>query len=96
MIALSTTSITAMEIVSAASATGIAAPSASPLRSNGTIVSEYPKKNASTTASAIVCQLPHPSAVPMIIPSTSPIAQPVRQCAVAERATRFSDRVPAP
>jgi hypothetical protein len=27
----------------------------------------------------------------MIIPSTSPIAQPVRQCTVAESATRFSE-----
>ena len=31
----------------------------------------------------------------MIIPSTSPIAQPVRQCAVAEKARRLSDS-PAP
>ena len=40
MIALSTISITAIEIVSEASASGIAAPSASPARSSGSIVSE--------------------------------------------------------
>ena len=40
MIALSTISITAIEIVSEASASGMAAASASPLRSSGNIVSE--------------------------------------------------------
>ncbi len=40
MIALSTISMIAIEIVSAARATGIAAPSAIPLRRSGSIVSE--------------------------------------------------------
>ena len=40
MIALSTISMIVIEIVSAASATGIAAPRASPPRTSGTIVSE--------------------------------------------------------
>src|ERR687896_1313099 len=34
-----------------------------------------------------------PSAVPMITPSTSPIAQPVRQCTVALKASALSDWV---
>ena len=52
-------------------------------------MSEYPKTNASATASTIVARLLQPSAVPIATPSTSPIAQPVRQCAVALSATRL-------
>jgi hypothetical protein len=34
---------------------------------------------------------PHPKAVAITIPRTSPIAQPVRQWVVALKAERFSD-----
>ena len=91
MIRLSTTSMIVIEIVSAASASGIAVDRAMPDRNKGTIVKEYPKKNASTTARTTVSGSPQPRAVPMIIPSTSPIAQPVRQWTVAESATAFTD-----
>src|SRR3954447_24955945 len=37
-------------------------------------------------ASAIWARLPQPSAVAMAMPRTSPMAQPVRQCRVAEAA----------
>src|SRR3712207_5686033 len=39
----------------------------------------------------MVATLPHPSAVPITIPKTSPMAHPVRQCAVALKATLFSE-----
>src|SRR4028118_208739 len=39
----------------------------------------------------MVATLPHPSAVPITIPRTSPMAQPVRQCAVALKAILFSE-----
>ena len=47
---------------------------------------------ASTIESAIVLQFPSPDAVPMTMPATSPIEQPVRQCSVALNASRFNDR----
>ena len=69
----------------------------SPARTSGSIVSEYPKTNARTTESAIVAGLPSPAAVPITIPSTSPIAHPVRQWSVASAATRLSEAaVPLP
>src|SRR5215208_4204402 len=39
----------------------------------------------------MVATLLHPSAVPITIPSTSPMAHPVRQCSVAEKAVRLSE-----
>src|SRR5687767_7278397 len=39
----------------------------------------------------MVATLLQPRAVPMTIPNTSPMAQPVRQCAVALKANLFSD-----
>src|SRR5215210_700163 len=39
----------------------------------------------------MVPTLPHPSVVPITIPSTSPIAQPVRQCPVALNASLFKE-----
>ena len=39
----------------------------------------------------MVATLPHPSVVPITIPKTSPMAHPVRQCAVALKATLFSE-----
>ena len=39
-------------------------------------------------------RFPQPSAVPMTKPSTSPMAQPVRQCVVALAASRLSDFPP--
>jgi hypothetical protein len=92
MIALSTISMIPMLIVSEASAIGITAASASPARSSGRLVSEYPKRKASATASATVPQSENPSAVPITIPAISPIAHPVRQCSVALSATTSSSR----
>src|SRR5919202_2738021 len=42
-------------------------------------------------ASAIEATSPQPKAVASTIPSTSPMAQPVRQCTVALNAARFSE-----
>src|SRR5919106_1925281 len=42
----------------------------------------------------MVAMSDQPSAVPMIMPSTSPMAQPVRQCTVALKASALSDWVP--
>src|ERR687898_2599917 len=39
----------------------------------------------------MVATVLHPRAVPITIPSTSPMAHPVRQCAVAEKAIRLSE-----
>src|ERR687898_31162 len=39
----------------------------------------------------MVATLLHPSAVPITIPSTSPMAHPVKQCSVAEKAVRLSE-----
>lgn len=79
MIALSTTSIRPIESVSDAIASEAAVFSDNPDLNRGKSVSEYPKRKAKNTESATVDQLPHPSAVPMIIPRTSPMAQPDRQ-----------------
>ena len=75
--------MTAIEAVSAASATFSAVRRSNPDRSMLRTVSAYPNTNASTTASTTVARLCRPSQVPMTIPRTSPIAQPVRQCSVA-------------
>jgi hypothetical protein len=45
---------------------------------------------ASTMAGAMVAKVPHPSAVPITMPKTSPMAHPVRQCRVALKAVRLS------
>src|SRR5712691_2476639 len=47
------------------------------------------KKNAKPIARTIETRFPQPAIVAIAIPSTSPIAQPVRQCVVAETAARF-------
>src|ERR687895_111103 len=39
----------------------------------------------------MVATAPHPRSVPITNPSTSPMAQPVKQCAVALKASLFSD-----
>lgn len=80
---LSISSITAMDSVSAASATRKAVRKSTPARSTPRRVSEYPKKKASTIASTVVARFPQPNAVPITMPSTSPMAHPVRQCRVA-------------
>ena len=92
MIALSTIPMILIEIVSEASASGITALSAIPERSSGQARQQCSRTtNASTIESAIVARSDQPSAVPMIMPSTSPIAQPVRQWTVALNASAFSD-----
>ena len=95
MLRLSTISMIAIDTVSAASAMRAAARTASPPRTNGIMVKMYPDTNARAIASAIVWRLLQPSAVPITMPSTSPMAQPVRQCSVAVSAVRSSD-APAP
>jgi hypothetical protein len=79
IIRLSTISITVMESVSEANASGIAVARATCALKRGSIVSGYPKKKARTTAKAMEAKLPYPRASAMISPSTSPMAQPVRQ-----------------
>ena len=78
-LALSTSSITAIETVSAASATPSACRNGTPAASTGRIASVYPKKKASTIEIAMLPALCQPSAVLITMPRTSPIAQPVRQ-----------------
>jgi len=39
----------------------------------------------------MVATFPHPNTVPIIIPSTSPMEHPVRQCSVAENAILLSE-----
>lgn len=39
----------------------------------------------------MVAKSPHPKAVPITMPNTSPIAHPVRQCAVALNAVLLSE-----
>src|SRR5204863_8488505 len=69
-----------------ARAIGMTTPSARPARSSGRLVSPYPNTKASAIDSATVPALWNPAAVPIAMPATSPIAQPVRQCSVAETA----------
>jgi hypothetical protein len=88
MKALSMTSMVAIEMVSAANAMPTARRSATPDLRTGIMVSEYPNTKASTTANATLGQLPHFHHVARTIPRTSPIAQPVRQCSVADTAIR--------
>jgi hypothetical protein len=93
MIRLSTISITVIEKVSEASASGNTAASTSPERRSGSIVKEYPNRKAKRIARTIVNVLLSPAAVPIAKPITSPIAQPVRQWAVAEVTVRLRDVV---
>jgi hypothetical protein len=91
MMALSTTSMIVIEAVSAANASLSTARVASPEASSGRMVRAYPKKKASTTERATVAALLQTSAVPITMPRTSPMAQPVRQWTVAAKASRLSD-----
>ena len=76
---LSTTSIVAIESVSAANTTERAAKKATPVRSNGSVDKLNPNTKANAIEIRIVKPLPSPSAVPSTKPVTSPIAQPVKQ-----------------
>jgi hypothetical protein len=60
-----------------------------PARNNGSDVSAYPKRNARPTARAIEPASPQSSAVAIVIPTTSPMRQPVRQWFVALAASRL-------
>ena len=91
MIALSTSSIVAIENVSEASAIGMTAASARPgaqQRQAGQPVAEEERQRDRQDDRAAVFE--KPSAVPIAMPRISPIAQPVRQCSVAEMATAVS------
>src|SRR6266576_5056072 len=55
----------------------------------GCTVRAYPKMNARTIASTICTALPQPKIVATAMPRTSPMAQPIRQCVVAESAARL-------
>src|SRR5262245_17632192 len=83
---LSTISITVIESVSEAKAMPAALLNGIPPATSGQSVIEYPKRNASTTDRVTVAALLQPNATPVTMPSTSPIAQPVRQWSVAETA----------
>ena len=83
MNALSTISITAIDSVSAASATAIAARNATPARSTGAHRERVAEQERQRDRQDHGRPRGQPSAVPMTMPSTSPIAQPVRQCSVA-------------
>jgi hypothetical protein len=80
-----------METESAASAIGTIVASERPARISGIDVSVYPKRNAYATASAMEATLPHPRAVAITKPVTSPITHPVRQWFVALAASRFRE-----
>ena len=73
-----------IDSVSDAIASRPAGRNAIPLASSGRIVSAYPKTKASAIASSTEGRSSHPSAVAMTRPSTSPMAQPVRQWIVAD------------
>jgi len=88
---LSMISITAMERESAAKASLIAFPNAIPPRSKGIMVREYPNRKARTIEIAIVMESDRLITDPRTIPRTSPMEQPVRQCTVALKATRFRE-----
>lgn len=79
MMRLSTTSMSAMDAVSEANASDAALRKPRPWRTSGSIVRAYPKMKASTTESATVAQFRRPKETPTTIPSTSPIAHPVKQ-----------------
>jgi hypothetical protein len=81
--ALSTISMTTIEIVSAANAIRSASRMTMPDPSTDRTVSPYPKTNARATASAIDGTSCQPSWVAITSPRTSPIPQPVRQWTVA-------------
>jgi len=83
MTALSTTSIVAIDSVSAARTTPSAPKKPSPPLMSGSVERVYPNRNARPTASPIVARVLSPRAVPTISPPISPIAHPVRQWSVA-------------
>ena len=91
MNALSASSITAIEAVSAANATRKDFLSPRPCPSNGRMLSEYPNINARTMDIIMLGAADHPKAVETIMPSTSPIAQPVKQWSVALAAVLFRE-----
>ena len=88
MTSVSSTSMVAIETVSDANASGSERRSVSPPRSSGSIVSEYPNTNASETDSTTLPVLLQPHHVDRTMPRISPIAQPVRQWTVSEKAVR--------
>jgi len=55
------------------------------------MVKVYPNRKASTTEMAIVTEFDRLIADPITIPRTSPMEQPVRQCTMALKATRFRE-----
>ena len=59
-------------------------------------VNRYPKKNASVIASARLGIVDQPHQVASTMPSTSPMAQPVRQCRVALTAVFQDSLMSAP
>ena len=87
MIALSTISMSVIDSVSAAKARRAAAANASPEASRGRSVREYPNTKARATERSMVGTSSQPRAVPITMPNTSPMAQPVRQWSVALKAS---------
>ena len=90
MIVLSTTSMVAMLSVSDCESDRDYCLKQSLARRSGMLVSPYPKTNARAIESTTVAAFENPAAVPIAIPTISPIAHPVRQWRVAEIATLVS------
>ena len=88
---LSTISMTAIEIVSAAKTSVRAFLSDSPARRGGIALKLYPNKNAKPTDKMILGSAGQKSAEEMTMPIISPMAHPVRQCSVARSAVVFAD-----
>lgn len=86
MIRFSAISIDAIDKVSAIRTSFKALLRAMPFFKSGIIDSRYPKTNARDIESVIVVSAVSPNETPMIIPKSSPIAQPVKQWSVADRA----------
>jgi hypothetical protein len=57
------------------------------------MLNEYPKTNAKPIESMTLGAAVISTVVAIIMPSTSPIAQPVRQCKVAANAVLFSSLI---
>jgi hypothetical protein len=90
MMALSIISMTVIEAVSAARASFAAL--AKVIRaSTRTQRKEITEEEREHYRERNGCAVTQPTALPITIPSTSPIAQPVRQWRVADHAVRFSE-----
>ena len=86
----------AIEIVSPSQIARQACANVKPPRSSGTRLKAKPETKPQNTASAIVAHGPNPKLMPIARPMKSPIAQPVRQCSVADVVSLLSEAPAAP